>query len=245
MRSTPLQPCRRHGKKRGNGAPGEDGLQDQPPQIPTPQPPPPVTPQPPMHQSKDSPKPKSRNRSKSGCSRSQTPVNQTQMSSQTPPIQNLPNQQSAFTSPGHQQNNSSSPQTQLPGTPTQNGNNSSTLLDMASMIENFTDGEKITRQITRTSLTLFSVLPQLNYNRIKSQAPFSILLTRTTTKPVNTSTIVSSIISGNKTTIKCVPKKFHQIQRPVPEVVTAATVTPRSVLTFNSKIKRFSTQTRV
>jgi hypothetical protein len=68
-------------------------------------------------------------------------VNQTQLPPQTP-NQNLPNQQSAFTSPGHQQTNSPTPQTQLPGNQPQNGTNSSTLLDMASMIENFTDGEK-------------------------------------------------------------------------------------------------------
>jgi methylcytosine dioxygenase TET2/3 len=73
-------------------------------------------------------------------------VNQTQ----TPANQN--SSQSAFASPNHQQNNSQSPQTQLPNTPSANGHNTSTLLDMASMIDNFTDAQLQSNQISSTVL---------------------------------------------------------------------------------------------
>lgn len=155
VRSTPLQPCRRHGKKRGNEKGPEDGMpESQPAQIsqpltPVPAPPPPIlqTPPPPM---KDPSKSKSRSR-KSSTSRSQTPVNQTQLNPQTPTIPSQNNQgQSAFSTPSHQQslNNSNPQQTQLPG----NGNNTSTLLDMASMIDNFTDAQLQSNQISSTVL---------------------------------------------------------------------------------------------
>lgn len=145
VRSTPLQPCRRHGKKRGNGT-ADEVLQDQTMNIPPPQPviPPPAPPS--NSPNKDS-KSKSRSRNKSGNS-----VNQSQQLSQNPPNLNQ-NNQSAFTSPNQQQQNSSASQTQLPETPiATNNTNSSTLLDMASMIENFTDAQLQSNQISSTVL---------------------------------------------------------------------------------------------
>lgn len=155
--------------------------------IPTPQPPlhqtpPPTISTPPALQ-KD---PKSRSRSrKPSTSRSQTPVNQTQLNQPTTPTIPSPGHgaqgQSAFTSPGHHhhhhpnnnhhhhqhgqqtaqpqqqqqqqqqaqaQNPANQQQTQLPG----NGNNTSTLLDMASMIDNFTDAQLQSNQISSTVL---------------------------------------------------------------------------------------------
>lgn len=107
--------------------------------------------QPILSPAKDS-KPKSRSRSKN--TQNQAAMNQTQLSLQTPqnPAQNTQNQQSAFTSPNHQQNNSSNQQTQLPATTLANGNNTSTLLDMASMIDNFTDAQLQSNQISSTVL---------------------------------------------------------------------------------------------
>lgn len=143
VRSTPLQPCRRHGKKRGNGT-ADEVLQEQTmPNIPPPQAVIP-TPAPPLNSPHKDSKSKSRSRSKSGNS-----VNQSQLS-QNPPILNQ-NNQSAFTSPNQQQN-PSTPQTQLPETPTANNTNSSTLLDMASMIDNFTDAQLQSNQISSTVL---------------------------------------------------------------------------------------------
>jgi methylcytosine dioxygenase TET2/3 len=114
----------------------------------------------PLSAQKDS-KSKSRSR-KSSTSRSQTPVNQTQLIQPTTP--NIPSAhaggqgQSAFSTPNHhqqqqqqqqQQSTTNSPQqTQLPG----NGNNTSTLLDMASMIDNFTDAQLQSNQISSTVL---------------------------------------------------------------------------------------------
>jgi hypothetical protein len=194
VRSTPLQPCRRHGKKRGNEKP-EDGImpetQTSPiPQVMTPIPPPqPIIQTPPTTPTQKDSKSKSRSR-KSSTSRSQTPVNQTQLTSQNPSIPSNGQGQSAFTTPSHQQtlnnnsnnnnnnninnnnnsnnnnnngNNSNASgtnnqhqahqlqhpqqQTQLPG----NGN-TSTLLDMASMIDNFTDAQLQSNQISSTVL---------------------------------------------------------------------------------------------
>lgn len=161
MRSTPLQPCRRHGKKRGNEKGPEDEASPQMTQISTPQPSPMHTQPPPSMQTspqvvsqKDS-KSKSRNR-KSSTSRSQTPVNQTQLIPQT--TSSIPSSghgsgqgQSAFSTPNHHQQQTSAvnnQQTQLPG----NGNNASTLLDMASMIDNFTDAQLQSNQISSTVL---------------------------------------------------------------------------------------------
>lgn len=181
MRSTPLQPCRRHGKKRGNEKDPEGVMSEtqqqsasqisqQPPHTPIS-----VAPPPPQHQqqmmasqqqqqpplAKDS-KSRSRNR-KSSTSRSQTPANQTQLNPQTPSTIALQNNQgqSAFSTPSHQQqqqqhqaNNTQQQQQQqqtqqqLPG----NGNNTSTLLDMASMIDNFTDAQLQSNQISSTVL---------------------------------------------------------------------------------------------
>lgn len=153
VRSTPLQPCRRHGKKRGNGAICEDGVTEPLQPIPTPQP---VletpSPQPILSPAKDL-KPKSRSRSKN--SQNQSSMNQTQLPLQTPqtPSLNTQSQQSAFSSPNNQQNNSpSTQQNQLPATPNANGNNTSTLLDMASMIDNFTDAQLQSNQISSTVL---------------------------------------------------------------------------------------------
>lgn len=177
VRSTPLQPCRRHGKKRGNEKGPEDVMETSPSlnqqsitPIQTSQPPPmhqtppPSQPTPPTLQ-KDSKSSKSRSR-KSSTSRSQTPVNQTQLTPTIPSTGHSGQGQSAFSSPGHhqlqqqsqqpQQQQQSQPQqqqqhqqqTQLPG----NGNNTSTLLDMASMIDNFTDAQLQSNQISSTVL---------------------------------------------------------------------------------------------
>lgn len=150
VRSTPLQPCRRHGKKRGNGTSIEEGqeppLQGMAAQQPVMQVP---TPPPVMSPSKDI-KTKSRSRSKV----SQAQANQTLLASQTCPnsTPNNQNQQSAFTSPNHPQISSPAQQTQLPATSLANGNNTSTLLDMASMIDNFTDAQLQSNQISSTVL---------------------------------------------------------------------------------------------
>lgn len=124
-------------------------------QIPTPQPPPIHQTQPPLIQTPP-PASKSKSRSrKSSTSRSQTPVNQTQLMPQTPPLipsagHGVPGQ-SAFSTPNHHQQQiqqGNNQQTQLPG----NGNNPSSLLDMASMIDNFTDAQLQSNQISSTVL---------------------------------------------------------------------------------------------
>ncbi|KAL7049374.1 hypothetical protein ACKWTF_003670 [Chironomus riparius] len=163
VRSTPLQPCRRHGKKRGNekDPEGSETPQISQPLTPVPVPQPIIqTPPPQPTISKDS-KSKSRSR-KSSTSRSQTPVNQTQLTPQTPTIPSQNNQgQSAFSTPTHPQqaaNNQQQqqqPQQQQPQQQTQipgNGSNTSTLLDMASMIDNFTDAQLQSNQISSTVL---------------------------------------------------------------------------------------------
>ena len=159
VRSTPLQPCRRHGKKRGNekGPEDENSSPSQTmSQIPTQpqlhqstQPAPLQTPMPVQKESKS----RSRNR-KSSTSRSQTPINQnqTQLIPQAPPP-GVGHGQSAFSTPNlHQQQQQipgvNNQQTQLPG----NGNNASTLMDMASMIDNFTDAQLQSNQISSTVL---------------------------------------------------------------------------------------------
>lgn len=146
VRSTPLQPCRRHGKKRGNGTNNEEEVLEQTASIPQPVVSAPV-PQSINMSIKDS-KQKSRNRNKNSNARAQTPVN----SAQTPtlPTQNTQSQQSSFQSNNNQDNSSMSQQS--PVTPTSNGNNSSTLLDMASMIDNFTDAQLQSNQISSTVL---------------------------------------------------------------------------------------------
>lgn len=150
VRSTPLQPCRRHGKKRGNGTATDEGQEQALQTISTPQPvahaPIPQTILPPPKDSKS----KSRNRSKSGGA--QTPNIPTHPSQASPNItQNNPNMQSAFASPNHPHNTSAQQQTQLSETPIANANNS-TLLDMASMIDNFTDAQLQSNQISSTVL---------------------------------------------------------------------------------------------
>lgn len=68
---------------------------------------------------------------------------------------NTQNQQSAFSPPNNQQiDNTSSQQTQLPSNIVANSNNSSTstLLDMASMIDTFTDAQLQSNQISSTVL---------------------------------------------------------------------------------------------
>jgi len=127
--------------------------QIQPPPLP---PPPVIAPQivpssPATPVTKDT-KSKSRNR-KSSSSRAQTPVAQTQLPPGPPPSsQNQQSgQQSAFTTPNHQQQmQQQQQQTQLP-VAAANGN-TSTLLDMASMIENFTDAQLQSNQISSTVL---------------------------------------------------------------------------------------------
>lgn len=141
VRSTPLQPCRRHGKKRNGKEPTvaeEQMLEEQPPAPPTPIPPPiPVK------------ETKSRSRSRKSNSRAQTPIqNQTQLN-QSPLSQ--PGMQSAFTAPPNQTGLPSQQQTQLP-TQQPNGNNHTSLLDMASMIDNFTDAQLQSNQISSTVL---------------------------------------------------------------------------------------------
>lgn len=153
MRSTPLQPCRRHGKKRGNGTGAEDEIQEATQIVQAPQPTTPPVPQI-LSACKDS-KSKSRSRSKNNGSRAQTPVNHTQLASQTPPIpnQSAQSQQGSLTTLNQQQSNpSAQQQIQSPVTATVNGNNSSTLLDMASMIDNFTDAQLQSNQISSTVL---------------------------------------------------------------------------------------------
>jgi hypothetical protein len=236
VRSTPLQPCRRHGKKRNGKDPQvEEQMQEPPQPPPTPIPPPP----PPIIQKE---KPKSRSR-RSNNARSQTPVNKNQSPippqiAQNPQAPSIPNptppgpgqnNQSAFTAPAQNQNQLQ-PQTQLPpqtdGTvqaqqqnqqnqaPPQaqqqaNGNNTS-LLDMASMIDNFTDAQLQSNQISSTVLDSpysydyqtgqyidnrqFHYQWQQDYNKMRNEE-----IPDTTTRPgsSNSSTNSNSAFSPN------------------------------------------------
>lgn len=214
VRSTPLQPCRRHGKKRGNGKDGtldevipeisqpQQQIQQPPAQnISTPLPQAPL-----LSPMKDS---KSKSRSKkANSSRSQTPIAQTQAQphNQLNPSQNAQGQNSAFTTPNNQQT-ANTDQTQL----TQANGNNSTLLDMASMIDNFTDAQLQSNQISSTVLDSpysydyqtgqyidnrqFHYQWQQDYNKIRAEE----ISPDTTTRPgsSNSSTNSNSAFSPN------------------------------------------------
>jgi hypothetical protein len=170
VRSTPLQPCRRHGKKR-NGKdpmPNEEQMPEPPPPAPTPIPPPP----PPVAQ-----KEKSKSRSRRSNNRSQTPVNQNQnnQNPQNPSIPNptkaqpntIPNNQSAFSAPPGIQNQQ---QTQLP-----------------SLQTNAVQQQQQTQQSPQTQ-------PGNDYNKMRGEE-----IPDTTTRPgsSNSSTNSSSAFSPN------------------------------------------------
>lgn len=141
VRSVPLQPCRRHGKKRkeeetsdsGNTSnssqPSPGGTQKKP-QCTTPAP---RTPQPTDNRNNASPRSQS-----SASPRSQTPA-----LNQPSPFTNNPHYNSAFVNPNvHNQNS---------GLVNSNLSNPA-LLDMATMIDNFTDAQLQSDQISSTVL---------------------------------------------------------------------------------------------
>jgi methylcytosine dioxygenase TET2/3 len=145
VRATPLQPCRRHGKKRGNGnSMMPDEILEAPPMPPLQAPPPPPQPK------------KIDGRSRRGKALQQQQQQQMQQQNNIPPASTpspraqtpglgshgSPNgsSNSAFTSPNSQM---SQPNVPGPG---------STLMDMASMIDNFTDAQLQSNQISSTVL---------------------------------------------------------------------------------------------
>ncbi|CAG9784840.1 unnamed protein product [Diatraea saccharalis] len=141
VRSVPLQPCRRHGKKRkeedttdsstNNSQQSPGGNQKKPQQCSTPTP---RTPQPIDNRNNASPRSQS-----SASPRSQTPLNQSNPS----PFAHNGHYNSAFVNPNmHNQN------------PTLINSNLSNpaLLDMATMIDNFTDAQLQSNQISSTVL---------------------------------------------------------------------------------------------
>lgn len=145
VRSVPLQPCRRHGKKRkdedntdsannnnGNNQQQSPGNQKKPQQCSTPAP---RTPQPTDSRNNASPRSQS-----SASPRAHTPaLNQSNPSAFT----NNPHYNSAFVNPNMHN--------QSPGLMNPNLSNPA-LLDMATMIDNFTDAQLQSNQISSTVL---------------------------------------------------------------------------------------------
>lgn len=193
VRSTPLQPCRRHGKKRNNGKePIEEPVDEETPPEPVP------TPTPVAPNKKESKKSKKSN-SKAAAAAAAAAV-----SANTTPGPVTPNP-TATTSAGGS-TSTPSPRAQTPNTTNQNSNSSSnsafstppssqnqlpktnnqggsSLIDMASMIDNFTDAQLQSNQISSTVLdspyaaydynlgsyvdtrTYYNQWPEYGYNR--------------------------------------------------------------------------------
>lgn len=155
VRSTPLQPCRRHGKKRKEdesaveGATNGNTPQGQQAQ-PTPQPQPPSTPTPTTNKKESS---KSKSKSKQSQQNQQGQNQQQSAPPSTPsprcqtPVTNNPSPASAgsaFTTPPVNPANASG----NPGMMTSN----SSLMNMATMIDTFTDAQLQSNQISSTVL---------------------------------------------------------------------------------------------
>lgn len=155
VRSTPLQPCRRHGKKRNNGKDDEEALVDE---IPEP------LPEPKADNSKKENKRSKKDKDKTPTTPSpvtptKTPTNlsTTSMSPRaaTPnSLSNNSNSNSAFTTPPSSQQQAPTGVTApAPQQPVANKPPGSTsLIDMASMIDNFTDAQLQSNQISSTVL---------------------------------------------------------------------------------------------
>ncbi|XP_053686989.1 methylcytosine dioxygenase TET [Sabethes cyaneus] len=181
VRSTPLQPCRRHGKKRGNGKDekakdGENSNNEE--SVPeTPPPPPPPTKKESKSKSKkgssssannsnsstsgnvsNNSNQNSQSSSGSGSPRSHTPGNNSSKSGNSGG--NGTNSGEIMDKTGNGQlpptgNNGSTSAFTAPNTinsPNNTGNTNSTLVDMASMIDNFTDAQLQSNQISSTVL---------------------------------------------------------------------------------------------
>ncbi|KAL9699496.1 hypothetical protein quinque_002937 [Culex quinquefasciatus] len=188
VRSTPLQPCRRHGKKRGNGKDekNKDGNssnnEDSVPE--TPPPPPPPTKKESKSKSKkgssnsgatntttnsngsnsngSNSNQNSQSSTGSGSPRAQTPGNNSTKSSGSAgsgsggggSVPNVPNKAGNGQVPAVVPNNGSTSAFTAPNninSPNNNGG-TSTLVDMASMIDNFTDAQLQSNQISSTVL---------------------------------------------------------------------------------------------
>lgn len=140
VRATPLLPCRRHGKKRN----GKDAIEDEPTtptETTSPQTPitPAQTPTPTKKDNKKNAKSKqsqqtslAQTQSTTSLSRAQTPISGTNSTASASPSNN-----SAFSAPVNQN-------------PMMNSN--SNLINMASMIDNFTDAQLQSNQISSTVL---------------------------------------------------------------------------------------------
>ncbi|XP_063703014.1 methylcytosine dioxygenase TET [Culicoides brevitarsis] len=163
VRSTPLQPCRRHGKKRNNGKDDDESLADEISEPPMPEP------------KVDNKKEKRSKKDKDNLKAPSTPttpgtpttkVNPSSNSSMSPragtpnSLSNNSNSNSAFTTPpssvqqpaGATQQSSQQQQGQQQGQQQQKPPGSTSLIDMASMIDNFTDAQLQSNQISSTVL---------------------------------------------------------------------------------------------
>lgn len=138
VRATPLQPCRRHGKKRGNG---KDIVEDPPTPAEPPPPPATPTPAPTTKKEKKSNKNQSKQQSTTPISRAETPIsattNTTSNTNGNTNTSSSPPSNSAFSAPISQNNML---------------NSNSNLINMASMIDNFTEAQLQSNQISSTVL---------------------------------------------------------------------------------------------
>lgn len=151
-----MQPCRRHGKKRNNGKDDEEPLVDEIPEPPLPEPKP------------DSKKEKRSKKDKDKAPTTPTPVTPTKTSTGNPTanntsmspragtpnsLSNNSNSSSAFTTPPSSQQPPAATVAAAAQQPVANKPPGSTsLIDMASMIDNFTDAQLQSNQISSTVL---------------------------------------------------------------------------------------------
>lgn len=171
VRSTPLQPCRRHGKKRGNGKDekSKDDSNNEESVPETPPPPPPPT----KKESKSKSKKGSSNSSNNSNSGNGSNSSQSSSGSGSPKGQSSNSNSSKASGETSANGNNSATNATKATTPQgpatgNNGSNSaftppnaitspnnggnSTLVDMASMIDNFTDAQLQSNQISSTVL---------------------------------------------------------------------------------------------
>lgn len=227
-----MQPCRRHGKKRNNG---KDIVEELPEEVP----PPPPTPTPTPNK-KDSKKSKKSNAKASAASspspRAATPTNPSNNSSS-----NNNNNKSAFTTPPSAATTTpgAPPPTIVPSGVAPKGNQGppSSLMDMASMIDNFTDAQLQSNQISSTVLdspytaydynlgsyvdtrTYYNQWPDYRYNQNDPNRRTSEEIPDTTTRPGSNSSnsAFSPSISEPKTPTSFTTledfKPFHNAER--------------------------------
>ncbi|XP_055620631.1 methylcytosine dioxygenase TET isoform X2 [Toxorhynchites rutilus septentrionalis] len=178
VRSTPLQPCRRHGKKRGNGkdekAKDDSNNEESIPETPPP-PPPPTKKESKSKSKKGSSNSSSTSNNSGGTNisnsnqnsqsstgslspRAQTPGNNSIKSAGSAGNGNngIPHVSKAGPNQGPPVGNNGSNSAFTPpnaiNSPNNPGNGNSTLVDMASMIDNFTDAQLQSNQISSTVL---------------------------------------------------------------------------------------------